>query len=272
MIKKLLNFRTHKIEQFQDLIDRIWIMEIGNKEIEITIPPNQYNNLIIPLSKSGYTRNNSFINKAQIEGISTRNTTIIYPPKTRLIGIRFYAFGLYPFIQKRGKTLLNNSIDIELKSQNLDPIIEHSTISDKELICHIKLWLENQYSTEIHNTLHQIISFYKQFRWGEEPNTIEEYCKSRKTNYTTLNRLFTLNIGISPKKFERLIKFRRSLCHLLDSESRLTSIASESGYFDQSHFIREFKLFVDCTPSRYQRLLGQRDPKRKKVNYNFRLY
>ena len=34
-------------------------------------------------------------------------------------------------------------------------------------------------------------------------------------------------------------------------ESSLTSIAYDCGYFDQSHFIREFKSFTGIAPSEY---------------------
>ena len=36
-------------------------------------------------------------------------------------------------------------------------------------------------------------------------------------------------------------------------EARLAQIAVECGYFDQSHFIREFRAFAGITPSQFQR-------------------
>ncbi|HAB51412.1 MAG TPA: AraC family transcriptional regulator, partial [Ignavibacteriales bacterium] len=49
--------------------------------------------------------------------------------------------------------------------------------------------------------------------------------------------------------------------HLIhQSTLNLTQIACDSGYYDQSHFIREFKSLTNMTPKHYQqrmsRLLG----------------
>ena len=116
------------------------------------------------------------------------------------------------------------------------------------------------------------MGFYNQFRWNDETYSIESYCKKTGTNYTTLNRNFTRIVGITPKKFDRLLKFRKSLCSLIANKDNLTSIGVNSGYFDQAHFIREFKMFLNQTPSDYQALIKLADTESKIINYNFKLF
>jgi len=62
-------------------------------------------------------------------------------------------------------------------------------------------------------------------------------------------RVFNRLIGISPKKFQRIIRFQR-LLHLkqLQPELSLTSLAYTSGYYDQAHMIHEFKKLTGMTP------------------------
>jgi len=269
----MLNIDTYKPKLFTDLIERIWIAENLEKEVDVVIPPNQYVNLIFPLNSSKYKRNHIWIETPQIEGVSTQNTVLTYPVDTKLIGVRFFAFGLYPFIQSQGKELINNSLRYSVETDSIKEIVDSSlhdcnnNMIDKVcgLLC--SLFCEKSY-----DAIFSIMNFYNQFRWADETHTIEDYCKTIGTNYTTLNRNFSKIVGISSKKFERLIKFRKSLCRLIDSKDNLTSISINSGYFDQAHFIREFKIFLNQTPSDYKALIRQADKQSKIINYNFKLF
>jgi AraC-like DNA-binding protein len=61
---------------------------------------------------------------------------------------------------------------------------------------------------------------------------------------------FRQQVGITPKLFARICRFRRALALLRDPRhaSDLAALASECGYFDQSHLIRDFRDFADGTP------------------------
>ena len=69
-----------------------------------------------------------------------------------------------------------------------------------------------------------------------------------------LERRFGTALGISPKRYARTIRFQKTL-HALETEqaSSLTDIALSNGFFDQSHFIRDFKEFAGLSPSAYMR-------------------
>ena len=141
-----------------------------------------------------------------------------------------------------------------------------------DLIGNVNALLTNLFNEKNYEKSTIIRDYYQYFRGADSMISIEEYCKKNNTNYTTLNRLFTKIIGLSPKRFERLIKFRKSLCAIIDSPENLTHISVDSGYFDQAHFIREFKLFLNITPSAYQGLIKSADKESNIINYNFRLF
>ncbi len=269
----MLNIDTYKPELFSDLIERVWITENLENEVELVIPPNPYVNLIFPLKNSKYKRNNIWIDTPQIEGISIQNTVLTYLVNTKLIGVRFFAFGLFPFIQTYGKDLINNSLNCSLKNEITERIIDKSVDhSDSTIIDNMYEILNATFYQKFYDEIAPIMNFYNQYRWTEETYSIEEYCRNIDTNYTSLNRNFTKIIGITPKRFERLIKFRKSLCSLIDSSDNLTSIGMNSGYFDQAHFIREFKMFLNQTPSNYKKILTEADKKSRIINYNFKLF
>ncbi|OBK34350.1 AraC family transcriptional regulator [Mycobacterium sp. 1245111.1] len=67
--------------------------------------------------------------------------------------------------------------------------------------------------------------------------------------------LFRAEVGLSPKAYARVRRLQASL-RLLGSMSG-ARVAAEAGYFDQAHFVREFRSFTGMTPSEYteQRLV-----------------
>jgi AraC-like DNA-binding protein len=66
-----------------------------------------------------------------------------------------------------------------------------------------------------------------------------------------LQKLFLRYTGLTPKLYNKINRFQRSLRLVSQNDLSLTSIAYDCGYFDQSHFIREFKSFTGFTPSGY---------------------
>lgn len=79
---------------------------------------------------------------------------------------------------------------------------------------------------------------------------------SRLTGYSSrwIERLFMDNLGITPQEIIRITRFNRFLSHLQTNDfSNLASLASECGYYDQSHLIRDFRSFAPATPGEFHR-------------------
>jgi AraC-like DNA-binding protein len=66
-----------------------------------------------------------------------------------------------------------------------------------------------------------------------------------------LQKIFLQYTGLTPKLFSKINRFQNSLRLVTQKDISLTSIAYDCGYFDQSHFIKEFKSFTGFTPSGY---------------------
>ncbi|MDF2189118.1 helix-turn-helix transcriptional regulator [Paraflavitalea sp. CAU 1676] len=70
----------------------------------------------------------------------------------------------------------------------------------------------------------------------------------------SFERKFKEYIGMSPKLFSRICRFQSSLQQLRDNDyTKLSDIAFENEYADQSHFIRTFKEFAGFSPFQYQK-------------------
>ena len=67
-----------------------------------------------------------------------------------------------------------------------------------------------------------------------------------------MERKFLKQIGISPKKLGKVIRLQTALKLLLGRDNgSLTRIAYESDYYDQNHFIKDFKEFTGTTPKAF---------------------
>ena len=68
-----------------------------------------------------------------------------------------------------------------------------------------------------------------------------------------LTRLFHAHVGLAPKRFQRVCRFRRLIDALAGAVPGLdwARLAAGGGYFDQAHLCTEFREFSGMTPSRY---------------------
>jgi AraC-like DNA-binding protein len=61
-------------------------------------------------------------------------------------------------------------------------------------------------------------------------------------------------VGLTPKRYCRVLRFRRALTRLwADPRLELSTLAQEAGYSDQAHFSREFSSFAGISPGCYRR-------------------
>jgi len=68
-----------------------------------------------------------------------------------------------------------------------------------------------------------------------------------------LNKLIQQHTGLTPISIHKIRRFQFSLKLIGRKDQPLTAIAYDCGYFDQAHFIKDFKSFTGLTPSAYLR-------------------
>lgn len=66
-----------------------------------------------------------------------------------------------------------------------------------------------------------------------------------------MERRFLSRVGMMPKRFARLARFQRAVS-LMESGRALAAVAQHAEYYDQSHFVREFRTFAGCTPAAWR--------------------
>ena len=63
------------------------------------------------------------------------------------------------------------------------------------------------------------------------------------------DRVFKNAVGLSMKQYANIVRIQRSLDIL--GEKNAADVCNDLGYYDQSHFIKDFKKFTLMTPKAY---------------------
>jgi methylphosphotriester-DNA--protein-cysteine methyltransferase len=82
---------------------------------------------------------------------------------------------------------------------------------------------------------------------------IEDLKDALDIHYKTLERKFKTYVGLSPKTFSRIVRFKNTYKQFHHIARHDPSFFLDLGYYDQNHFIKDFKYFLHTTPTAYLR-------------------
>lgn len=79
--------------------------------------------------------------------------------------------------------------------------------------------------------------------------SILRWARDARVDARHLERRFCRDLGMTPKRYARVIRFKHTYRQLLASGRRAAPLAAHLGdYYDQSHFNREFRYFTGVAP------------------------
>jgi AraC-like DNA-binding protein len=88
--------------------------------------------------------------------------------------------------------------------------------------------------------------------------SVTELCAASGLAPRSMQRLFRDHVGVGPKWVVRRFRLQEAAELLETTRDSVGAIAARLGYFDQAHFVRDFKAVVGKAPSEYARAAARR--------------
>lgn len=172
------------------------------------------------------------------------------------IGIFFYPSALKLLFGINAQEFTDSCFDIdqEAKKQGVylsEQLSETSSIPERILI--LSAYLLFQIKNNAHHKNEVMGYTLSTIMKSGGSISLKELQEKVQMTERTFERKFKEYVGISPKLFTRICRFQASLSQIRHNNfEKLSDIAFENDYSDQSHFIRSFKEFTGFSPNQYQ--------------------
>ncbi len=196
---------------------------------------------------------NSFV--SGLQGQSRSHTQFISNNDVGIFGIEFYPYAIPSLFSISADAVTGQFIDLETllgaRGRELQNRILSATCTAERVAIATK-FLESGMtalnSSPVMDAIHHI-------HLSRGIISIHHLAGQYNVSLRQFERLFKGLTGLAPKTYAKVIRFETAVSKLNKGQS-LTHIALDSGYFDQSHFIHDFRAFTGLLPKDYCRIIG----------------
>ena len=247
------NYKEYKPPvSLRKFIDKIWIFESydeSEKFKNFRLIPNYTSSLIVILPAEP--------EKLQLflTGPNTQSMPIANFSDQIVFGFSFFSYNMPSLFGTTPADTLNSKITPQIlgsgsTSAELTAKLRRSG-SLKEMSKIIAEFLSDSlgnitmYSDDISMIIERIIS-------SDGSVKLEEIYSALTISQRQFQRKFSKRTGLTPKEFSKLVRFHHVTRKLVKNNFRHFDTLVESGYYDQSHYYREFKEFIGMLPSRFE--------------------
>ena len=187
-------------------------------------------------------------------GIRNKYITIPSGRDSEMFIINFHKGKAYPFVQMPLHELTDSVVDGDLVLTNeimnmREMILSLPTISQKFI--YAEQHLLKQFGRKLE--LNPFIDFAVN-KILQSPHQITIKRLSDKVGFSQKHfiQMFKENVGLTPKAFLKILRFQKAIQEIETCKKiNWSGIAYETGYYDQAHFINDFKNFSGFTPQQY---------------------
>ena len=193
-----------------------------------------------------------------VAGLQTKPTNVESYGTSKMLVVQFKALGAFIFLNDPLHYYTNNYITLDNifkreADETWEQLQEANSMTEQfrlvENFLYRKL-LANKFPNQ------KLISTIEILLSKNVPFSISQICNQLNISRKHLNHLSKEFAGVSPKTLSSLNRLQNTLKTISASPTeKLTHVAYELEYFDQAHFINDFKRFTDLTPNEYANLV-----------------
>jgi AraC-like DNA-binding protein len=244
----------------KNYIKFFWELQIESTQLNHKIIPQRNINLRFNLSDTQhYLYSNdkaNLLENVYFTGLQDqfRYAHLQLNGKVDVLGVCFSPEGFYPFSkipvsEFKNQILGADEVGIKMINSISEKLKEAHGIASRITILENELALLLANNNQIPDNFRQIFNDLNQ---NNNSLQISEFCLKNNLSIRTLERMYNKYIGVSANTYNTLNRFHNSLNQLLKNDySKLSDLAYDFGYFDQMHFIKEFKRFAGNTPKNF---------------------
>lgn len=242
-------------------IQHYWMLEAGDDEKSVTervIPTGNiewmfhYHNPFLVQSSSHETHVQQ---RGFASGISSSYADVSTQGAAGVIAISFYPHGACHFLSMPLSQIGNTSVSLNDLLGNKTREIEEKIVLANGLAERIRIiesFLLSIYRPVISHDSRLISDAVRIIKNAKGQIPSGKLAEILSFSQKSIERKFSEKIGTSPKQFSKIVRFQHVVDELWNDKNReLTALAYNNGYFDQSHFIRDFKAFSGYTPGEF---------------------
>jgi AraC-like DNA-binding protein len=190
--------------------------------------------------------------RASVIGTMTRPLTVTTTGPVDLLGVRFRPGGLSAFLTLDAAELTDAQVDL---TNFWGHLAEEIWRRLSEATPAGRVWLLHEMLNARANGRIQtdpfILHCVTRIEAARGDLRIGELEKSTGLSARQLERKFARHLGISPKTFARVVRFRALAAAATKPDPNWVTLAGDFGFADQPHLAREFKAFAGLTPTDY---------------------
>jgi AraC-like DNA-binding protein len=235
-------------------VDYFWILERdqGGADITVEVFATEVSGIIFQHhdGHSAWRRSTArapYLGTSFVHGKRTQPTRILAKACFGVTGVVFKPQGL-SMLLKVAPALLTNS-PVELNEFSRDRVGEQllDARSQGKRIARLIAFLRRQANSAqpedvlVSASLRLIHRHIRTIR-------VSHLCRSLHVSERQFERRFIRTIGVSPRCYIRIARFQKALSLMRGQFERLSDIAYDLDYADQSHFIKDMKDLSGCTP------------------------
>ena len=196
-------------------------------------------------------------------GVWTRRFIVEFPAQVRVVGVHFKPWGISPFVALPASELRDGWVPVDaVWRRSLDRIRNQigGTASAAEALRAVEAELRSRLAEGPSRGLDLVLQTARLLARSHGAVPIGALAGSAGVSGNHLTTQFKSHVGITPKRMARTYRFARLILSV-DALRPVnwSHLAHTAGYFDQAHFVREFKEFTGHTPTGYL-ALRQRFP------------
>ena len=90
--------------------------------------------------------------------------------------------------------------------------------------------------------------------WENDVLTTVELAEKLGLNIRQMQRVLAKKFGLSPQKILNVVRFQKCISGLMSGSATPDDILAMTAYYDQSHFIKDFKRYIGLTPFEFLKI------------------